>query len=295
MARIHDYNASGKTIAASGTTVFTASDIPSTGVVLLHFVTTGANNSLANVSRIRVKASGQTIWDLTPDYLAAYIQAMTDGRIRLPRGTVLDTLGAAGTAAAIRRWTLPLCDLRQPTIDMSDTCQFPRGANITVEHQFGASASAGSLFCGWTITNLPGEKYPRVIGNQMAIAASSSNSRYNITDDGEVFGLGLNSLGMSRVRLVLGSQQVLASAGQDAASATFLGAQMLCEMDQLYNGSTDMAAGTAGVPVTFYDPFVKQIDAHLAAPQGSSYVELGTNANWAGVANEVLLCTMVPQ
>lgn len=294
--RIRDYNSAGKTIAASSTVSFNSNDMDSSQVVAVHGVMTGNTNSLASIDRFRLKANGQTIVDTTPAFIRAFIQRRKG--LTYPADTALDNGGSAGVAQAFRRFTIPLCDLGAPTKDMEDTCQFPRGANITVEVQFNSSAVAGSLFLGWTRTNVPPQTYPKLISQSMQISAGNPNGRFNLADEGKVCAFGIRTLGLNRARLVLSGAQVFHLLGQATSSNAVNIDNMFVEADQLWNNITDMQAATAGVPTTFYDPYVVDIDADLAAASGSSYIEIGTDAtNWgaSGANKECFLFSKVGQ
>lgn len=290
--RIPDHNSAGKTIAASTVVTFTSSDVPSTQIVAYHLTTTGANNSFAAIDRIRVKANGVAIYDLTTQFLRAYIQRMTANSVCYPAATALDNLGVAGTAVGFRRFTIPFMDLTRFDEDSQDLQAFPPASNVTIEVTFNGTASAGLLFCGWTETTVPTMRYPRLLASQASIAASQATGRYNISDDGIIVGMGLNTLGLLRAKLVLAKEQVFHTLGQNASSATVTADSMFNEVQQLNNAISTMQAATAGVPTVLTDPvFVRA--GGKSAPAGSSFVELQTGANWAGVTNEVLLASYV--
>lgn len=298
MALIFDYYSTGQTVSGGNTTTFNSTMIPSTGLTSISFAMTGANNTLANIARIRVKANGQTIYDTTPDFLRAFIQRRTNGIVCYPRNAALDQLGSAGVGQSFRRFTIPFLDLAAPTPDMAERCQFPRGANITVELQFGAGASSGLCFIGYSQSDQAAECYPKLISQPMNCNVSQTNYRYNFSDEGIVRAFGLNSLGLSRARLVLAGAQVFHCFGSATANGTDLTDSLFVEMQQLWNRTTDMQAASAGVPVTFYDPYVQNLDTALVAPSGNSYVELATGTNWGGAtptSNELLIYSQVRQ
>lgn len=294
---IHDYYSTGQAIAASTITTFNSTMIPSTNLCSLSFAFTGANNTLANLNRIRVKANGQTIVDTTPAFLRAHIQRMTEGRVSYPSGQALDALGVAGTPLDWRRITIPLLDLRQMG-EARERSQFPRGANITVELAWAAGAGAGSAFVAWAQSNLQAEVYPKLISQAMNCNVSQVNFRYAFADEGTVCGFGLNTVGLSRARLVLSGAQVFHTAGGSTANNTNDIDNLFVEAQQLYNRTPEMAAATAGVPVTFYDPLVHRVDTGIPAASGNSYIELGTGTNWGGAAptsNELFIYSEVRQ
>lgn len=292
---IVDYSSNGKTVAANGVATFTNQEIPSGKLTALHFAMTGAGNSFAAISRFRVKANGQTIMDTTPAFLRAWIQSMTNGRIVYPAANSADALGG-GTATEFRRFSIPFCDLSKTTREEQDLCGFPRNANITVEFQFNGSAVAGNIFAGFSLSEMEPAFYPKLVSQQMQIAAGATNTRFSFSDEGFIRALGLNSIGLNRLRAVISGMQVFHAQGQATASATFVTDSLAVEAEQLWNRLTDIANATAGVPTTFYNPFVWKINANLPASAGNSFVELATDGtNWAGANNELLIYSQVPQ
>lgn len=307
MARRRDYSAQAKTIAASSTTTFTSSEIPSAGVCAYHLAWTG-NTIWSHLSRLRVKANGVAIYDLSAAMLRAFIRRFSKSNYPLPdamlaNGNALGTASAstAGPAGTkLRRATIPFLLLDGESEAERDSTQFPPNSQVTIELQWGSSAAAGNIFCGWTETNVPPMFYPKLYGSQMNIAASVSNGRYNVQDDGNVRAIGLNTVGLERAKLVLAGSQILHSQGI-SVSGTATG-DMLSEMEQLENGydgiqeglvTTPSAASINLVSAEVIDPCFFKIDGGPAVP-GSSYVELQTGSGWAGTANELTIHSRVP-
>lgn len=291
--RLYDYSSAGKTIAASTTIQFTSSDVPSNGIVAYHFGMTGAGNTLANISRIRAKANGTTFYDLTPNQLRAWIQRFSQACISYPANLSLDPIIGAGTASDFRRFTLPFFDPSQPTEDAADVYQFPRNSQVTIEIQFGAGAAAGTVFCGWTETSQTAMAYPKLLSSQMNIGASLATGKYPFTEDGIVKGVGLNTLGNGRTKVVVDGIQVFHMQGQAANSATVTADSMILESQQMANGMPAEAAATAGVPNTVFDPTFLKLPQPRTAPPGRSFIELTTTAAWGGVTNEACIYSQV--
>lgn len=298
--RFVDYASAGKTIAASTTIQFTSSDVPSNKIVAYHFAMTGGGNTLAVISRIRVKANGVTFWDLTPAFLRAYLQRFAPNSVPYPAGALQDPLSAANfTSVDWRRFTLPFCDISQPTDEAADLFQFPPASNVTIEIQFTAGAAAGTMFCGWTETDAECRAYPKLTASQMNIAASVPTAKYPIVEEGVIRGLILNTIGLGRAKLVLNGRQVFQAQGQPAASTTFTGDSLIQESQQLWNdipriisGGTPSAASPTVNNLT--DPTAIKIAAGENGQAGRSFLELTTIANWGGAANEIGLYSVVP-
>lgn len=295
MALIRDYNSSAKTIAASGTVTFNSSDVPSTGICAYHFTQTGSGNTLNTISRIRVKANGQTITDTTPAFLRASYQHASRGRLTYPANQAMDNGGSAGTAVDWRRFSIIFADLSAPTPDMAQQSQFPRGANVTIEIVYTSGAGAGSCFIAWSQTNVAPAMYPKMISQPMQIAASQSNSRYNFADEGVIRQTGLNSIGLTRLRTVLSGTQVYHASGQQTASNATAVDSAILETECFYERHPDVQAGTAAQTTTFYNPIVVGYETDIAAASGNSFVELSTDVNWGGTSNELFVLSQVRQ
>ena len=127
MARRTNHTGTTKTIAASTTVVFNSSDIDSANVVAHHLTMSGTGDTLANITRIRVKANGTTIYDFAPATLRAFIERFSPSN--------------PAPATSRTSLTIPynLLDLRDE--DAADQCQFPLGALATIEVTFNASAA----------------------------------------------------------------------------------------------------------------------------------------------------------
>lgn len=307
MARRRDYSAQSKTIAASTTNTFTSSEIPSTGVLAYHLGWTGTSR-IDHLTRIRVKANGVSIYDLSPAMLRAFIRRFSKSNYPTPLAAIpnsnvigtasISTTSQAGTSR--QRFTIPFCLLDAMSDGERDATQFPPDSQVTIELQWGASGAAGSLFCGWTQTDQPAQFYPKLYGSQMNIAASTANGRYNLQDDGLIRAVGVNTVGLERLKVVLAGEQIFHGQGiQVAGTAT---GDLISESEQLDNGYSEISDALTTTPATgslnlvtadVVDPLFVKIDGPQAVP-GASYVELQTGAAWVGAANEVTIHSRVP-
>lgn len=253
------YNAGTKTTTASSaaTYVFNASEIPGTGVASYSLVLTGTNHNLGNATRIRIKASGQTIWDVDSVHYRSMIQRMSranyspatsDTNLELPL-YVLDGKGDERYAAG-----------------------FPNGQAPSVEWVINSTPAAGTVGIGWSQSDKPFQFWTSFLGSQTNVAASVTNGRVPITQGGLVRGFGLNSTGLDRVKLVLGGKEIFNLSGTH-----FLAAQKAENLTTLTNP----------LFVKLHDP--------TPAPIGTSYLEIDTGSGWAGTANELSVLAIHPQ
>lgn len=313
-----DYSAQGKAIAASSTTTFTSSDIPSTGIFRYHLGWTGSSR-IDHLTRLRVKANGVSIYDLSPAMLRAFIRRFSKANYPTPLAVIpnSNTIGTASASttsqagASTRRFTIPfdLLDAegdidfdvaKMGTAEGRLQTQFPPGSQVTIELQWGSSASAGTCFCAWSETKVPARYYPKLYASQMNIAASIANGRYNVQDDGEVRAIGVNTVGLERLKLVLGGTQLFHAQGVQTGAAVATG-DLIAEAEQLDNGFTELsdaltttpaAASVNLVSADIIDPMFVKIDGGQATP-GSSYAELQTNSGWGGASNELCVHSRV--
>lgn len=295
MGRIVDYNATGKTIAASTTVTFTSSDIPSSGVVAYHVTMTGVGNSFNAIDRIRVKANGIVFYDITSALFRSFVQRWTNGGTRYPAGNIIQNLGTPGTAVNWRRFTIPFCMLDYEKHEEQDVCQFPVGSNVTIEIVFNANGVAGSAFCGWTETDVHPRCWPKLYSNQMNIGASQTNGRYAFAEDGVLRGFGIETTGLSRFRAVANGRQIYHAAGQPADSASVTEDAMFLETEQVFGLPTPaLAGGTAAQDNSVQDPSWIKVHAGETGSAGRTFVELGTTTAFVGAASELGIYAIVP-
>lgn len=293
MGRRYDYNSGSKVPTANGTVVFTSADLPSAGVVAYHFAFDDGNDgtTLSDISRVRVKANGQTLVDASMTQILALNQRFGLGRPSYGDRNLSALPTTAGLANTTQRFTIPFYNLlEQYAGDVRDTCQFPPGAQVTVELSFGASIGTTPIIvAGWTQTDQPALAFPKILSSQMNIAASQPTGRYNFNEDGILCAFAVSTPGMGRARLVVSGDQVLHLSGQLANSPTdvnglFLEAQQLDgKLGELSNSTaiTNLASSV------IVDPLWFEVGIKKPAASGSSYLELTTTAAWAGVTSEL--------
>jgi hypothetical protein len=295
MGRIVDYQAAPETIAASTTVTFTSAKLPSSGIVAYHFGMTGAGNTWNAIDRIRVKANGVPFYDIAAGQFRAWAQRFTNGRFTYPANGAINNLSTAGTPVDWRRFTIPFCFLDREKSEEADVCQFPVGAQATVEIVFNANAAAGSIFASWTETDVSPQAYPKLYSSQMNIAASNVNGRYPFSEDGIIRGFGVESTGLGRFRAVLNGTQIYHNQGQPASSATVTEDMMVLESEALFGGkSYAVVAGTAAQDNSIEDPTWIKVTRGDDATPGRSFIELGTLAAWAGVSSELGIYAVMP-
>jgi hypothetical protein len=253
----HDYNANAKTISnlVAQTITFTGTDMPSSGVTAYHiYFTGGAANQVGNLTRIRVKANSQTIWDFNPSsHYRTFIERMSRSNVAIASGAT--------------RLTLPFY-LLDAKGDDRYTSQFPKNAIPTIEVVTNASFITGTAVISWDRTDMKPSLFPKLLGITLNAGASLTNYTYPISTDGEVRGFSINTTGLNRAKLVL----------DDVVRWQADGTNIL-ECDQMES------------PQTITDPLFKKLHGTQPAPPGRSYFNLDTAGGWAGVGNEAMLWT----
>ena len=247
-----DYNGSSKPIANTSvqTITFTGTDLPGSGVVAYHFEMTGsANNKIANLTRIRVKANSQTIWDFDPLHFRAFIE-------RISRANYAYPLTAT-------RFTIPFY-IPDGKGDMRYASQFPKNAIPTIELVTNASVATGTVICGWTRADMEPVLYPKFLGQVLNLAAGpTTNAGYPLSLDGEIRGYSIPTTGLGRVKLTL-----------DDVIRHQVDGTLILEDQQLEN------------PVSISDPVFTKLHGTQGAPPGRSSLNMDLTSSWAGVANE---------
>jgi len=252
-----DYNGASKTIAASATITFTGTDMPGSGVVAYHLYFTGAGNTFANITRIRVKANSQTIWDFTPAAYRTFIE-------RISRANFAYSSSAAS-------FTIPFY-LPDAKGDDRYVSQFPANAIPAIEVVFNGSAGAGTALVGWTRCDLKPTLFPKFLGYVLNVGATITNQTIPFSNDGEVRGYALNTTGLARAKLVL--DDVV----RHQVDGTFV-----VEDQQLEN------------PITISNPLFHKLHGTQPAPPGRSYLNIDTGGSWAGAGNEAFFWSFHPQ
>jgi len=272
MARRTSFNGTTQTINAGVAQIltWTASQIPSARVVAYHLALQGAGNDLGDITRIRVSANGANIYNVTPLQLRAFWENYSGGIIKYP-----------ATSQAI---TIPFCFLDAPTPEQADMCQFPVGAQAQVEVSIAATAAAGVALLGWTETTIEPAFFPRLLASVLNIPASAPLQRFNFQESGIVRGFQLAHTGIDRCKLTIAGQDFTYLPGLQFNGLANIG-DVLADAESLYGEGPGSAGSVAAI---LAEPF-SRINAGVAAPIDSSYLELQTGAGWAGTANEMCL------
>lgn len=268
MGRFTSFLGSGKTIDATTAQVltFTGNDLPSAGVVAYHFVMTTAANTVADLTRIRVKADNRLIYDVNLTHFRKWQERFSSV------GYALDT--------TLQRFTIPFNLFDIVDDDLADVCQFPRGTVPTVEITTGNATGAGKIFAGWTQTDAQPVFYPTLIGQQMNVAASATNAGFPINSQGAIRGMVVDTTGLSRFKAELNGFQYHQLTGPQYLGTTT--GDMVLESQALEDG-----AGTSG-GVTITAAAGLRIPM-VVASQGSSRIEIDTGSSWGGNSNELTL------
>jgi len=174
MARSQGYAASSKSITASTTAIFSGNDLPLSvpgqtvvGLIVEH--SGGSQNDASDVTRVKVKAGGSTIVDVTYAYLRQ----------------IIEHYSGQDPGAAATRWFIPLNRLGVDDPDFQDEAAAPIGAPLQLEIQLGASvAGSATLLVGWLLSDIPPKYFPMVIANPTNFAASATNASVQLSERG---------------------------------------------------------------------------------------------------------------
>ena len=274
MGRKAAFQGSAKTVAVTAvqTIVYTPTDIESAGCVQLMFAWTGAGNTNSDIDRVRVRAGGDIIVDVSWFQLQAWQQRWSNRFVaNLDAGTV---------------FSIPLNFLDAPRGmggEPQDRCQFPPNREIQVEIVTLNTTVAGTLTCGWKQTDVPAEFFLRHYSSVLNLPASSRNTKYPFAESGILRGLTLPTLGVDRAELYVSDRSAWRLPGAQFGGVTT--GDMLNEKDYFEDGITEV-----GVPVLKHH----SVDLGIPAAAGSSYLVMDTGAAWLGVANEGAFYSIVP-
>lgn len=270
-----------KTITAGSvqTLTWTSSEIDSTGVVSF-FVSLAGNGAatwqqLAFIDRIRVRAAGRVIVDVPLAVLQAFQAAYSNANF--------SDVSSAGANGALY---IPLNLIDAPTQFQQDACQFPSGAEATVELVTTATAVAGAAILGWVTSNQEQRFFPRLISSASNWAAASvRNQKYPFSEEGIVRAVGFDTRGIDRAECYVSGQRAFNLPGsvysQPAAAAANY-SDMSVERD---------VAESGGLIGTYR---FRSTDLWLPAASGSSYLTVDTSAAWPGAASEIATYALVP-
>jgi len=267
MARSQNFSGVSKTIAATTTQtiIFPANEIEGAGVIAYQVQFNGGAD-IADISRIRVMASGDLIVDVSPAQLRTWLE-----------GTART---GATQATTDTRLLIPLYMPHLPTRDERDSCQFPLGAQPEVQIDLIDTVPVGAANISWVKTDVAPRFASRFYSNVLNIAASQVNARGNFSDGGVINGVVLNTVGVNRARLLVSGREAFNLPGPQFNAQTW------------GNGLAATRMGES--PLTITDPQFIPVTLGLQAAVGSSYLELTTGAAWAGVANEFAIWSAIP-
>lgn len=266
MARTYGFCSAHKTIAATTaqTIVFPPSEIDSSGIVAFHVNLSATGNTVADVSRVRVKANGTTIIDVSQAFLLAF-QDRFFGRL---------------DATTLQAFTIPLYIGDAPTDDAADACQFMPGASATVEVDLTTGSAAGVALLSWTKTTVPAAYYPTLISQPMNCAASSINARVALGAPGIVQGIGFLQAHLAQARVVLSGIEVMNLPGP------------------VYGGLV-LTQGATGIVQNLFDSQATTANVMLKLNQGlpanpaNSWMEISGDASMVA-ADDYCLYSLVP-
>lgn len=273
--RTFGVNGAGKAIPASGTVVFSSNDMPGDNVVAFYVSMVGAGSSVSTtgLKRIRLKAGGELIWDLDALCHRSFIESFGTGR----------WAPSSSESAGSTQIVIPLNMIDAPTFDRQDTSGFPMGRSPTLELDFGTDGDGtGSVFVGWAQSSVVPTFFPKVTQSSMGIAASVSNGRYKVTNDGILRSFGIPATGLARLRSTFNGRQYQDVYGPGVATIA----------DVLYPHQRIDGISSANYPGCVWMRGGWAIPLNQG---GASFLELDTGATWAGDANVCATYTLHPQ
>lgn len=235
MARIWDFSPASKTVPANGTTtvIWTPAEIDSAGLVFCHLILrqSAGTFDLNDLVRIRIKANGQTVLDLSTDQIRSLQERFS------PKG-VSDALTG-------RVLTIPLNWMDAAGgDDAQDAVQFMAGAGATVEAVFTTDATgAGTVYLAWTKTNVAPQYYLVATASPMNVGASQNNAIVQFGAPGFVQALMVTPAAIGQLRVVLSGVQTLNLPGPVYSGLTNMG-DALQSIQSLYDGSDAAVATT---------------------------------------------------
>lgn len=265
MARTGSYLGSPKAIAnlVAQTLTWTSSEIDSTGVTGFTLGLQPVGNTIAIVDRVRVRAAGQVILEMTLAQLLAYQASYS-------RANFADA--TTGTKLYI-----PLNMLDGPTMEARDQCQFPPGAEAQVEIVLLATAVTGTAVLGWTISTQVPRFFPRILTSSSNItAAANKNAKFLFSESGIIRAIGFDTRGVDRAELTVSGQRAWNLPG-----AVFQGlayGDLLAEKDVSEFG--DAVAATQNYRY-------HAVDLLIPGANGSTNLILDTTAAWPGTTSEI--------
>lgn len=285
MARTYSFSPSTKDFGSNvlnadvtGTVIWSPAEIDAAGVVAFHLIIRNQGTEAAGIdiiSRIRVKANGQTVMDCSSEQLRAFQERFS------PKGN-----SDLGTSTIL---TIPLNSLDAKTDDDGDRCQFMPGASATVEITSATVTTGtdvteyGQFLLGWTKTTVAPEFYHTLLAQPANVGASSTNGRSPLGGPGFVQGLGITTANLGRMRAVLSGLEVANLPGLTYNGQTW--GDMIRASQNLYENPDDASDVSAF-------QFIK-LNQGLEANPATSWLELTTAAGWSA-SNEIAVYTLVP-
>ena len=189
-----------------------------------------APNPISGITRVRVKAGSDTIWDFTIAQLRALIQRFSRSNFPL--------------LTTATRFQIPFYHLDKHG-DARYDAHFPIGKKATVEITFGAAAVAGTCQMGAVLVNEYGPEYTKYLGQFLNWAVGPvTNQGFTVTQKGILRGITVPTTGLGRLQMKLGGEMRF-----DGSAAIFL------ESDQMQNIGTLVDPNTLKIhgPVRMID------------------------------------------
>ena len=174
---------------ASAVTVNIPDTIIPQGPCTQHVLVSKGNALVSDISRIRVLANGQTIWDVSMAMYVAMLQRFSANHFVLNTGNKI----------------LPLYYylVDQKGASARYSSQVPPGARVSIQLDFGSITPSGEgLDLLSTFTSVPALSYPTLISSPTQVAAGSTNAVVQIKQNVLMRGFALEDpLDITRIEL----------------------------------------------------------------------------------------------
>lgn len=260
----YQQNFGSKSVAASVASIlsFGSDFIPGTGVRAYTVNMTGTAFDYDSLDRIRLKAGGQTFWDVDENHHRAMVQAMSPSNFDYANS---DTY-----------FEIPMYFTDRYKNDPARwACGFPNGATPTLElSQDGTPSGAPVATIGYLYDDNPAALpswYPMFIGNDTNAGANANRSWTPITQKGYLAGFSFVLSGLTSFELVIGGKTIL---------------------NLLANHILALALANGNVDAYTTVFFMRLEEPVLVLPGSGFYITGG--AGWL-TTNQIGLLTWVPQ
>ena len=231
---------------------FNESDIPGGTQVKAYFIDmTGTARDYDAINNIVVKAGGRQVWNVNELQHAALCQHYYK---------------KAGPGATATRFTIPFQAGALPGMSLGFA---PRAAAVEIDIDNTPSAT-GDVGLAYLLDDAPTNFYPMFVQSDGNIAASATNGRYPVTQQGLLRGFCIaRTTSITDIRVYVGNRPILDLTGPQ-----------LLESQELFEGGTVSLNRYVELPAVPVIP-------------GETFIEITTDGSWAAT-DKIAIHTLVP-